>query len=272
MDIYQQVSRFYERANVPKTVFGKSLFHRNLYALKIGEGKPVGLAQYAIHGREWITAKLALHHFSVGVYGTLWIVPLLNPDGALLSQCGLQSAINSRERKRLLRLCPNNDFTLWKANGRGVDLNVNFDARYGKGAKNVLIAGAENYIGKYPFSEPETRAIKRFTLQICPNYTISYHTKGEEIYWQFYQSPSETSRDYRLATVLSNSTGYPLAIAKGSAGGYKDWCIQRLRIPSFTVEVGKDSLTHPLGEEALQDIIEKNGDALKRLSEEYRLL
>jgi len=59
-----------------------------------------------------------------------------------------------------------------------------------------------------------------------------------------------------------------LAYAKGSVGGYKDWCIQRFGIPSFTVEVGKDVLTHPLREDALADILAKNEKTVFLLSEE----
>ena len=70
----------------------KSLCGRNIYAVKIGEGSPVGLAQYAIHGREWITAELAFAHYARGLEkGSFWLIPLVNPDGALLSQCGLSS-------------------------------------------------------------------------------------------------------------------------------------------------------------------------------------
>ncbi len=273
MDIYQIVSKFYETVSTEKAVIGKSRFGRNIYAVKIGEGSPVGLAQYAIHGREYITSHLALKHFKRGVFkGSFWLVPLANPDGALLSECGLASARRKCDRERLLSLNGGNEnFSLWKANGRGVDLNVNFDARWGTGAKNVLKAGAENYIGSKPFSEPETRALKRFTEKIKPHYTVSYHTKGEEIYWYFYQSMRTCPRDKRLAAALSQSTGYPLAYAKGSAGGYKDWCIQALKIPSFTIEAGDDTLCHPLGNEAIEDIINKNGNALYDLSKEHLL-
>lgn len=271
VDIYQTVSKFYQSVQTEKVVIGKSAFGRKLYALKIGNGSPVGISQYAIHGREYITAKLALTHCEVGVFqGSVWIIPLMNPDGAMLSQTGLSSVKSLRERKRLVLL--NNgkeDFSLWKANGRGVDLNVNFDARWGTGLKNTLYPSSENYIGKKPFSEPETRALKRFTEKIKPDYTVSYHTKGEEIYWYFYQSMRTCSRDKRLAAALSKSTGYPLSYAKGSAGGYKDWCIQALKIPSFTVEAGDDQLCHPLGEKALKEIVFKNANALYDLSKEY---
>ena len=271
MDIYQTVTAFYEGARTEKTVIGKSVFGRNIYALKIGEGYPVGIAQYAMHGREYITAKLALSHYVYGVNtGTFWLLPLINPDGALLSQIGLDSVERTADRKRLLRLNGGKeDFSLWKATARGVDLNVNFPAKWGTGVKNVRFAGAENYIGKRPFSEAETRALKKFTEKIKPNYTVSYHTKGEEIYWYFYQSARTCPRDKGLAQALATSTGYPLAEAKGSAGGYKDWCIRRFKIPAFTVETGQDCLKHPVKEDGLKDIIEKNEKSLCDLTKEY---
>ena len=270
MDIYQKVQTFYQSVKTDKKIIGKSLFQRDIFAVKIGEGAPVGVAQYAIHGREYITAELAFAQYQYGVYkGSVWLIPLVNPDGALLSQMGISSVKSGRDKRRLLELNKGEDFSLWKANGRGVDLNVNFPACYGTGAKNVKTAGAENYIGGFPCSEPESRALKNFTEKLCPDYTVSYHTKGEEIYWYFYQSAHTCHRDRALGKVLARSTGYPLASAGNSAGGYKDWCIQRFSIPSFTVEVGKEEFAHPLqGEEALRDIIEKNGSALYDLSKE----
>ena len=62
MDIYEEITSFYENANTEKRIIGKSLFNRKLYAIKLGQGAPVGLVQYAIHGREYITAKLAIEH------------------------------------------------------------------------------------------------------------------------------------------------------------------------------------------------------------------
>ncbi len=269
MDIYEKISSFYQSATTEKQVIGKSLLGRNIYAVKIGCGRPTGIVQYAIHGREYIVAKLALLHAALSVHtGSCWLIPLANPDGALLSECGISSVTDEKRKNKLLALNKQSaDFSLWKANARGVDLNVNFAANWGKGAKNVRTAGAENYIGARPFSEPETLAFRNFTLKIKPDYTVSYHTKGEEIYWYFGQSTRTCPRDRTLAQVLSRATGYPLCEAKGSAGGYKDWCIQRLGIPSFTIEAGADTLTHPIGEEGLENILTKNEFALQRLSD-----
>ena len=266
MDIYEKTTAFFKAVTGEKLVYGKSILGRNLYAVKCGEGSPVGIALYAIHGREFITAELAFRQYAVGVKGTVWLLPLANPDGALLSEVGLTS-VKRGKYKKFLSSFSEEDLRLWKANARGVDLNVNFDADYGKGAKNVLDRGRENCIGDFAFSERETRAIKAFTLKIAPEYTVSYHTKGEEIYWHYHQPLCRVARDKALAEVLSTVTGYPLKRVKGSVGGYKDWCIKALQIPAFTVETGKDEFTHPLvTDEAREDILYKNERALFALS------
>ncbi len=251
----------------PKTTLTKTSFGHTVYAVKVGRGRPTGIVVYAVHGREYITAKLAFAHYERGVSkGSCWFVPLVNPDGALLSEAGLAAAPKGK-REGLLRLNGSDDFSLWKANGRGVDINVNFPARWGEGAKNVRVAGSENYIGSAPCSERETQALMRFTQAIAADYAVSYHTKGEEIYWRFHQPSGRAERDHALGKSLSESTGYPLKETVGSVGGYKDWCIERLKIPAFTVEAGRDSLQHPLNGGALTDIIEKNGEAIYALSE-----
>ncbi len=271
MDVYQLITNFYNYAQTEKTVIGASFFKRNIYAVKIGDGLPVGIAQYALHGREFITSLLALTHYRVGVpKGSVWLIPLANPDGALLSQKGLESVEREKDKKRLLALNGGGgNFSLWKANARGVDLNVNFDARWGEGKKNTVIAGAENYIGERPFSEPETLALKNFTLKIKPNYTVSYHTKGEEIYWYFNQSTHTCIRDKRLGMAISVSTGYPLCFSQGSAGGYKDWCIEKLKIPAFTIEAGAENLSHPIRQDNFKHIKQKNKKVLYDLVKEY---
>ena len=271
MDIYQETQFFFDGVQTEKQIIGKSVFGRRIYACKVGEGAPIGIVQYAMHGREWITTKLAFAQFFRGVAkGSVWFIPLVNPDGALLSQMGLSSVAKKADVDRLTALNGGEDFSLWKANARGVDLNVNFPALWGKGAKNVFTAGAANYVGTKPFSETETQSLKNFTLKIKPDYTISYHTKGEEIYWYFYQSMRYIARDKALALCASKTTGYPLRHAKNSVGGYKDWCIQSLKIPALTIEAGLDSYTHPLQENALNDILQKNIDVIYEISKEYK--
>lgn len=268
MDIFEEVSAWYNRFQGEKRIIGKSTLGRELYAVKIGVGSPIGIAQYTIHAREWITTKLAIFHAEYGVKkGSVWIVPLINPDGALLSQKGLSSVADKEKRERLLAWNKHDDFSLWKANANGVDLNVNFPADWGQGEKNVFYPASENYVGKKPFSEQETQALKSFTEEVSPDFTVSFHTKGEEIYWYYYQPLYACARDKKIALRLSDATGYPLKKATGSVGGYKDWCIKSLRIPSFTLEIGKDEYSHPLNEECLQELIEKNKRVLSVLTD-----
>lgn len=270
MNVYEEVAEFYQRFRGEKTVFGKSAEGRDLFAFHIGEARgPQMISQYAIHGREWITGLLALSHVRRGLLrGGAWILPLTNPDGALLSEAGIGSVSEGR-REFLLRVNGGEDFSLWKANANAVDLNVNFGAQWGTGEKNVTFPSPENYIGPAPFSEPETKALKAFTLAVMPALTVSWHTKGETVYWRFFQPHLRKRRDRRLAAALADNLAYPLGNAGRSAGGYKDWCVETLKIPAFTVEAGSDGIAHPLGRETLPALTGRTVDALVALFAAY---
>ena len=239
--IYEEVTDFYHSYAGKKCVIGYSFLGRSIYAFHVGEnyGKQF-IAVYAVHAREFITARLALKHIKEGVKGGGWIIPLLNPDG--------------------VAICETRD-PLWKANARGVDLNCNFDADWGTGRLNTRTRGSENCIGDCPLSESETSALARFTLRVRPAVTLSFHTKGGEIYWEY-----GGAGDERGARIIADYTGYVPKKITGSAGGYKDWCIQKLRIPAYTIECGDDNLTHPI--ERLRDIKECYG-LLKYFTENY---
>lgn len=251
MDVLKKLENFYRSYRGYKGRIGQSRNGAPIYLFSVRKTRrPKIIVTYGIHAREHITTLLALKHVKdfekYGEIGWVYFVPAVNPDG--------------------IRIALNKD-PLYKANAQGVDLNVNFDARWGTGAQNVFVPGSENYVGEYPFSEPETVALRDFTLNIKPDLTLSYHCKGEEIYWEFFQDEKQRERDYKFAKALSQSTGYPLVTPNGSAGGYKDWCIEKLKIPALTIEVGKDSLSHPLSDKHLPDVYEKNKNALLALTE-----
>ena len=61
-----------------------------------------------------------------------------------------------------------------------------------------------------------------------------------------------------IAKALAKVTGYAVKNPQGSAGGYKDWCIEKLHVPSFTIEVGDDYLVHPIEKKHLDKIVKEN--------------
>lgn len=251
MSVISELEKFYFNFGGEKFIIGKSERGKPLYCFKVKKtGYPVAIIQYAIHAREYITTYLAIEQIKAynltGVRGTVYFIPAVNPDGI--------DKVLKGDR-------------LYKANANGVDLNVNFPARWGKGVKNVRVKGSENFIGKFPLSESESRALYDFTLKINPDVTVSYHAKGEEIYWQFFQDEKTATRDLILAKEISAVTGYPLVPTPNSAGGYKDWCIDSLKIPALTIEVGADELSHPIEKENLKKILGKNITVINAVTE-----
>ena len=251
MNVLEELKSYYDGFTGEKGILTHTINGNPIYYFAVKKSpKPIIIAQYAIHAREYITTYLALKQIEAfrksGRWGTVYFIPAMNPDGI-----------------RIAITCD----TLYKANGRGVDLNVNFDAHWGMGEKNVFTVGRENYVGEKPFSEKETAALRDFTLKVCPDITVSYHSKGEEIYYDFFGKDDTLKKSFKAAQAVAKVTGYAVRSPIGSAGGYKDWCIESLDIPALTIEVGKDSLSHPLKKDSLKQIYNKNRQVLFALTE-----
>lgn len=271
-DLLKEVELFC-RNGVETGVVGESELGRRIPYVFVGNknGNCI-VVQAAIHAREHLTALLAVNlakflvkNSSLKMLGGIYFVPMTNPDGVCLCQQGV-GCIKDKDRKsNLLAINGSSDFSLWKANADGVDLNVNFDAKWGEGSQNEFFKSAQNYVGKYPFSARETRALAKFTQSVKPCATVSYHLKGEEIYWEFGQTSHRRFRDNRYAQAIAKYTGYKVKTQKGSVGGYKDWCIERLKIPAFTIEVGNDKYPHPFPYDQFKTIFEQNEDLPRRL-------
>lgn len=268
MDILKTIEDFYNNYKGEKLIYGFSEAGFPLYAFFIGKKeKPTILCQYSIHAREYINSYLALEHTKFGLeYGGAWILPLTNPDGVRLCLDGV-NFLDKDKANSLIKINNSKDFSLWKSNINGVDLNVNFEADWGNGEKNVTFLNSENYIGKYPFSESESAFLRDFTLKVMPDLTLSYHSKGEIIYYGFKnQAKEDEIRDLKIADFLSKLTSYAVSESKNSCGGYKDWCVDKLKIPSFTIETGSDNLTHPIKADKLPQILLKNKTTLNEIT------
>ena len=247
---------------------GKSVLGKNILATHVGSYDGVQiLIQGGIHAREYISTLLMIEQarylYSTDAVqnGGIYFVFLTNPDGAEIVLDGIDSVPCDITKQYLTLANGGFDFSKYKANINLVDLNTNFDADWGTGGQNVRCPSTEDFIGFYPNSEREVQSIINFTNQVRPSLTISYHSKGEVIFYGFPgQSEQDLVRDRQIGEQLSAVTGYPLVYTQNSAGGYKDWCIRTLGIPSYTIEVGDENLEHPIGEENLPEIFEQNKD------------
>ena len=245
---------------------GKSVLGKNILATHVGsyDGTQI-LIQGGIHAREYISSLLMieqaryLNATGAVTRGGIYFIFLTNPDGAEIVLDGINSVPCDITKQYLALANGGFDFSQYKANINLVDLNTNFDADWGTGGQNVRCPSPEDFIGFYPNSEREVISLIDFTRQVKPSLTISYHSKGEVIFYGFTgQTEQDIARDRTIGETLSATTGYPLIFTENSAGGYKDWCIRNLKIPSYTIEVGNETLPHPITEDNLPEIFEQN--------------
>ncbi|HWR61254.1 MAG TPA: M14 family metallopeptidase [Clostridia bacterium] len=243
-------------------IAGKSVLGRNLYYIKLGNGPTEVFYNAAHHSLEWITAPLLMkfvENFARGYAGnsairgynirdlwrrgSIYIMPMVNPDGVELVLSGLK-----RDNPYYSRLLDWNDTgqpfsQVWNANIRGVDLNRNYPASWEQAKAQepsfgVYGPGPTRYGGPSPLSEPETQAVANFTRQHNFKLVIAYHTQGRVIYWLY--EGIRPPRALEIARRFSEITGYAISDVPYEAAyaGYKDWFIEQFGRPGYTFEVG----------------------------------
>lgn len=266
-EIYDQI---YSLAGLPGVDFftvGYSLLSQPVYGIHIGNysGNQL-LIEGAIHAREYITALLIVdlvkYLYDKPIDGGIYFIPMVNPDGVQLVLEGTKGLKCEKQAEFLTNVNDGNtDFSQWKADANAVDLNVNFDALWGGGSQNVFCPAPGNFVGYYPNSEREVNNLINFTLKNQPNATISYHTKGEVIYYGFeVLDQNQLARDLNIAEAIRDVTGYQIIKTENSTGGYSDWVSLNLGVPAYTIEVGESALSHPIGLDQLPKIFEQNKD------------
>lgn len=270
-ELLNEIESLQNLDGVEPLIIGFSTFNRPIYAFHIGNknGKQM-LMEGGIHAREYLSTLFLIEeikylnekYINGELVGGFYIVPLVNPDGVGLVLSGVES-VECEVQKEILNLINNysSDYSLWKANGNAVDLNVNFNAEWGKGTQNIFCPSSGNFVGYYPESEREVRVLTQFAEEIKPSITISWHTKGEVIYYGFYTLSAESlQRDYNIATKISEVNGYTIIKTEGSVGGFSDWISLNFDVPAYTIEIGSANLSHPLGADQLPIVFEQNKD------------
>jgi Zinc carboxypeptidase/N-acetylmuramoyl-L-alanine amidase len=208
MNDYQQSHpRSYRSTTAPSSVkrvtIGHSVDGRAIRGTRLGrwDAAHTALVVGCIHGNECAGKAVlrSLRKLAVPDDLKVWIIPALNPDGA---------EANTRQ------------------NARGVDLNRNFARKW----KPIGEPWDTYYSGPKPFSEPETRAARRFILNRKPDVTIWYHQAMALIY----RSAGRRDIQARYADLVN----LPLKVLKVPPGAATRWQNHRVeKSTAFVVEL-----------------------------------
>ena len=252
----------------------RTAFGRSVYALQFGSGSRKILITAGHHANETITSD-AVWQWLIAFCNALmdggavcgasarelyhnamvYLVPLVNPDGADLAAgvCALESP-EYRAAASIAARYPDIPFPSgWKANIRGVDLNLQYPAGWETARDNKFALGfvspaPADYVGSAPLVASESRAMYDFTMSVSPALTLSYHSQGRVIYWKY--ADYEPPRSRQIAEAFAAVSGYSVEDTPYASGfaGYKDWFIQNFNRPGYTIEVGLGTNPLPLSQ------------------------
>lgn len=172
---------------------------------------------------------------------TFLMIPLLNPDGYMISLKGYSSIRNNELKSKAKQLGVH--YTQWKYNARSVDINRNFPSRSWKpkGPKD------------YAASENETKALIEIFHKYHIKCYIDFHSRGKYIYY-YRNSMNDKYNEIQLkiATHIKNITGYGLVneedeIDYGDSGGNTvHYFSERFNKPAITIETVDEDANFPL--------------------------
>ena len=263
-------------------VLTETAYGRHLRTLVIGNGPRKVIYSAAWHANEWITTPILLkfaedfaeslknggeifgiHAGDLAAKATIYMVPMVDPDGVDLVTGAIDSgSVPYQKAREISAAFPSIPFPDgWKANLRGVDLNLQFPAGWLRAREIKFLQGfnrpaPRDYVGRAPLNQPEAKAMAGYTEYIDPDLVLSYHTQGKEIYWSFldYEVPGARELGEKFARVSGYALSEPAAAS--SYAGYKDWFIKIFRRPGFTIEAGTGINPLPLSQ--LDDIYRDN--------------
>lgn len=193
-------------AVLSKRIIGRSVEDRRIRAWELGDRRSdvTVVAVADMHGNETggevILKQLRDGRAIQNVH--LWVIPRDNPDGVVRGQ---------------------------RHNANGVDLNRNF------GVKWRPLTGYY-YAGPRPWSEPETRTLRRFLNDVDPDYVVSFHSPlyGIDVYG---------AKDRPFARRLSREMALPIRefdCAGVCHGTFSQWFNARHDGAAVTIELGSD--------------------------------
>lgn len=240
---------------------GKSVKGRTIWSVTLGKGQKNVIVTGSLHASEWITTPVLLktmeayaqdYYRGASVNGepvkhildnySFTFFPMVNPDGVTLVLEGADAFPNRKEA--LLAMNPRgDDFSRWKANIRGVDLNRNYNVRWGLPVTGSA-AHEPNYAfygGAEPESEPETKVIVDWMRRHNPVLLLDYHSYGDILFWYYLQTGAVLERDRRIVQAMRDYSGYRMEAVAPSvlpSSTLTYWGSAAVKIPSICVELG----------------------------------
>ncbi len=243
------------------TSLGESMLGRMIPIVTLGQGEKAVLYVGAQGAGEWCTSLFLLRflqemcewfqgdacafRYSVKYLlatRTLYVVPMLNPDGVEYRLHGVEKEHILRDR--LIKMNgQSEDFSSWQANARGVDLRHNYPCGFFEYRAQSMRAGIEGgapegYGGEIPESEPEVGNFCNFLrFRDDIRAVVSLYLSGEEIVYRSQDRCPPRARD--MAKKLSHMSGYALSgEAREHKGRLHDLVVGEWNRPSFEIYCG----------------------------------
>ncbi|WP_164219798.1 M14 family metallopeptidase [Virgibacillus sp. YIM 98842] len=258
---------------ITRQVIGYSVMGKEIIDLQIGRGEKNVHVNGSFHANEWITTPVLMrfineyalsltNHLPIrGIFmlplyrdSQLSLVPMVNPDGVNLVLNGAEAAGDFQQRVLEIN-DQNEDFSNWKANIRGVDLNNQYPALWEtESARKPDSPQPRDFPGYQPLTEPEAIVMAEIAAERDFLRVHAFHTQGEVIFWGF--QGLEPPESEVIVNEYARVSGYEPIRYVDSYAGYKDWFIQEFRKPGFTVELGAG--VNPLPVEQFAEMYEKS--------------
>ncbi|RYZ64393.1 MAG: zinc carboxypeptidase, partial [Proteobacteria bacterium] len=180
-----QIDRDRGNSNKPGAIFMGNHHAREHLSVEV----PLMFAEYLLKNKTDPRIKRYLDSLDI------WIIPMVNPDGA---EFDIATGRYQTWRKNR---SVNFDGTY------GTDLNRNYGYQWGTGGSSKD-TNSEVYMGKAPFSEPETQAIRDFvSSHLNSKVLLTFHTYSELILYPWGYSKDSVNqvnpRDFKVFETMA---------------------------------------------------------------------
>lgn len=172
---------------------------------------------------------------------TILFIPILNPDGYMISLEGFNSLKNTHLKENCLQYgIPAEQ---WKFNARGIDINRNFPSKLWRQKSRTDKAASEN----------ETKVLMEVFHQYNPLGFLDFHSRGEAIYYYRNTMPDAyNEKQYKIANRLKDITNYSLMPPEDevdtddSGGNTVHYFSEQFGKPALTIETVEENASFPL--------------------------